>query len=997
MMVNDQIEEKKVKYIQFSILSPQEIRNYSVACIESDLSFENNSPKTGGLMDPRLGAVDKDIYCTSDMNSFVDCPGYFGHLELAKPVFHESFMNLVLLILRCIDHSTSKLILNSKSQKVKNILKVRNPKQRLSILSKLCSSLNSSKTEKNVSNDDFFEENLTFQPKYSRDGWCIIAKFDKFITSEPTRIMSAERIHEIFKNIVDLDCKKIGLNPKLCRPDWMILTVLPVPPPTIRPSVMFDMTSRAEDDLTYKLGDIIRTNKSLSQLLISCAPAQVINEQFNLLQYHIGSYMNNKVPNIAKSIQKSGRPIKSLAQRLQGKEGRVRGNLMGKRVDFSARTVITPDPNILLDEIGIPWSIALNLTYPEIVSEFNMKKMKKIVQNGPIHHPGAKYIIRNDGSRIDLRFVKNLSEIKLEIGNQIERHLQDGDLVLFNRQPSLHKMSMMGHIVKIMHFSTFRMNLSATSPYNADFDGDEMNLHLPQTLEGKSELLNLLMLPNCIISQQGNKPVIGIVQDSLLGSFLLSQRNIFLDYSKFMLLLMQLQEWDGSIPIPSIIKPQTLWTGKQVFSLFLPKINFLRKCLSHSENEKTNISPKDTRVMILGGQLISGMIDKRSVGASGGSIIHICWKEFGPKKTSNFISQFQTIVNSWLLFEGFSVGIGDTIADKKTMNNIIKTIKSAKIEARQVTLLNINKSEENFLGKILKDDFENHINKILNSARDKAGSNAQKSLSNANNIKRMVDCGSKGSFINISQIIACVGQQNVEGKRIPMGFNKRSLPHFSKDNYGPETRGFVQNSYISGLRPDEFFFHSMGGREGLIDTAIKTSETGYIQRRLSKAMENVMVEYDFTVRNCEGNIIEFFYGEDGMDALNLENQNFDSTKLSDRELEIVFRFNINSPLIGMAYDGKEVSELKIFKDKNTKKKIVEEFLQIKKDREILRQMIINNYELTIPLPVNIDRIIKNAEKLFPQEKNCRISPIEIIDGLKKLENYCFDSLGPKKK
>mmetsp|Transcript_26030 Transcript_26030/g.65700 ORF Transcript_26030/g.65700 Transcript_26030/m.65700 type:complete len:1466 (+) Transcript_26030:32-4429(+) len=994
--MNYQIEEKRVKYIQFSIFSPQEIRNYSVACIDNDLTFENNSPKIGGLMDTRLGAVDKDIYCTSDMNSFVNCPGYFGHLELAKPVFHESFMNLVLLILRCIDHSTSKLILNSKSQKVKNILKVRNPKQRLSILSKICSSLNSNKTEKNVSSEEFFEENLTFQPKYSRDGWCIIAKFDKFITSEPTRILSAERIHEIFKNIIDMDCKKIGLNPKLCRPDWMILTVLPIPPPTIRPSVMFDMTSRAEDDLTYKLGDIIRTNKSLSQLLISCAPAQVINEQLNLLQYHIGSYMNNKVPNIAKSIQKSGRPIKSLAQRLQGKEGRVRGNLMGKRVDFSARTVITPDPNILLDEIGIPWSIALNLTYPEIVSSFNIEKMKKIVQNGPIHHPGAKYIIRNDGSRIDLRYVKNISEIKLEIGNQIERHLQDGDLVLFNRQPSLHKMSMMGHIVKIMHYSTFRMNLSATSPYNADFDGDEMNLHLPQTLEGKAELLNLLMLPNCIISQQGNKPVIGIVQDSLLGSFLLSQRNIFLDYSKFMLLLMQLQDWKGTVPIPSIIKPQILWTGKQIFSIFLPKINFLRKCLSHSENEKTNISPRDTRVMILGGQLISGMIDKRSVGASGGSIIHICWKEMGAKKTSNFISQFQTVVNSWLLLEGFSVGIGDTIADKKTMNNIIKTIKNAKVEARQVTQMNINKGENNFLGKILNDDFENHINKILNSARDKAGSNAQKSLSCTNNIKRMVDCGSKGSFINISQIIACVGQQNVEGKRIPMGFKKRSLPHFSRDNYGPETRGFVQNSYISGLRPDEFFFHSMGGREGLIDTAIKTSETGYIQRRLSKAMENVMVEYDFTVRNCEGNIIEFFYGEDGMDALNLESQTFNSAKLSDRELEIVFRFNINSPLIGMTYDGKEIPDLEILKDKNSQEKMEKEFLQIKKDREILRQMLINNYDLTIPLPVNIDRIIKNAENFFPQEKIIRISPIEIIDGLKKLENYCFDSLGQKK-
>jgi DNA-directed RNA polymerase II subunit RPB1 len=245
--------------------------------------------------------------------------------------------------------------------------------------------------------------------------------------------------------------------------------------------------------------------------MISGAPQQLINDHINLLQYHIGSYMNNNVPNLPKSLQKSGRTIKSLKERLQGKEGRVRGNLMGKRVDFSARTVITPDPNIKLDEIGVPWSIALNLTYPEIVSPYNQSILTKIVQNGPYFHPGAKYIIRNDGSRIDLRYVKKISDIKLETGFQVERHLQDGDVVLFNRQPSLHKMSMMGHIIKIMHYSTFRMNLSATSPYNADFDGDEMNLHLPQTIEAKTELLNLLMVPKCIISQQGNKPVMGIV------------------------------------------------------------------------------------------------------------------------------------------------------------------------------------------------------------------------------------------------------------------------------------------------------------------------------------------------------------------------------------------------------------------------------------------------------------------------------------------------------
>ena len=992
------IEEKKVKSIQFSILSPDEIKRYSVANILSDATFENDLPKRGGLMDSRLGAIEKDFFCSTDMCSYIECPGYFGHLELQKPVFHEGFMDFVLLVIRCIDHTSSKLVVNQNSQKVKNVMKIRNPRQRLVSMAKLCTSVCNFSNTKKTNESDLVEEGIPIQPKYSRDGWCIIAKFDPKITSEPTRILSAERIYEIFKNISDNDCKKIGLNPKLARPDWMILTVLPIPPPTIRPSVIFDLTSRAEDDLTYKLGDIIRSNKSLQQLIISCAPAQSINEQINLLQYHIGSYMNNNVPNLAKSIQRTGRAIKSIRQRIQGKEGPPRPNLMGKRVDFSARTVITPDPNISLDEIGVPWTIALNLTYPEIITKYNLEEIKKIVINGPFCHPGAKYIIRNDGSRIDLRYVKKLADIKLELGYQVERHLQDGDVVLFNRQPSLHKMSMMGHVVKIMFYSTFRMNLSATSPYNADFDGDEMNLHLPQTLEAKAELLTLLMVPKCIISQQGNKPVMGIVQDSLLGSLLLTRRDTFLNKYKLNTILMQIENWNGIIPFPSIVKPKTLWTGKQIISIILPKINLIRNCIAHPDTEKSNISPGDTKVFILDGQLISGIIDKRTVGSSGGSIIHICWKEYGPEKTTTFISQFQLVVNNWLLMKGFSVGIGDTFADQKTMLDVIHIIKNAKTKVQKIFRKKISDSIEIFPDKDSHEIFECQVNKILNNARDKAGSNAQKSLLFTNNIKRMVISGSKGSFINISQIVACVGQQNVEGKRIPLAFGGRSLPHFSFENKGPETRGFVQNSYVSGLNPDEFFFHAMGGREGLIDTAIKTSETGYIQRRLSKVMEDITVEYDLTVRNAQNGIIQFFYGEDTMDAAFLENQNLNFINMTDRELEIVYKMNLDSPCYGLSLKGENVLKInEQYKHNKMQSQFNSQFSQLIRDRYILRQALVNGVELNVPLPVNIQRLIVNARNLFKKSindfENC---PLDIINSVKLVEKFCFNAISSKK-
>lgn len=346
------------------------------------------------------------------------------------------------------------------------------------------------------------------------------------------------------------------------------------------------------------------------------------------------------------------------------------------------------------------------------------------------------------------------------------------------------------------------------------------------------------------------------------------------------------------------------------------------------------------------------------------------------------------------MMNGFSVGIGDAIADEKTMIDVANTIKLAKTKVVQVNQKTISTGLLIDSEELNRDSFETQINKILNNARDKAGSNAQKSLLSSNNIKRMVISGSKGSFINISQIIACVGQQNVEGKRIPMGFNHRTLPHFEKDNKDPETRGFVQNSYISGLLPIEFFFHSMGGREGLIDTAIKTSETGYIQRRLSKAMEDITIEYDLTVRNGQSGIVEFFYGEDSLDASNLESQKLFLIRLSDREMQTVFRFNIDSPCFGLDKGGRRVPKTKEHGKEKLQFLLDEEFAQINRDREILKQLMSSNGENITALPVNFDRMIWSAQNIFnnkhPEEI---ITPFNVIQGIKQTEEYCMRVLG----
>uniref|UniRef100_A0A453CSQ3 DNA-directed RNA polymerase subunit n=1 Tax=Aegilops tauschii subsp. strangulata TaxID=200361 RepID=A0A453CSQ3_AEGTS len=797
----------------------------------------------------------------------------------------------------------------------------------------------------------------------------------------------------VLKHISDRDCLLLGLDPKYARPDWMILQVLPIPPPPMRPSVMMDTCSRSEDDLTHQLAMIIRHNENLRRQETNGASAHIITEFAQLLQFHIATYFDNDLPGQPRTTQRSGRPIKSICSRLKGKEGRIRGNLMGKRVDFSARTVITPDPNINIDELGVPWSIALNLTYPETVTPYNIERLKKLVEYGPHPPPGktgAKYIIREDGQRLDLCYVKKSSDQHLELGYKVERHLTDGDFVLLNRQPSLHKMSIMGHRIKIMPYSTFRLNLSVTSPYNADFDGDEMNMHVPQSFETRAEVLELMMVPKCIVSPQANRPVMGIVQDTLLGSKKITKRDTLIEKDVFMNILMWWEDFDGKVPAPSIYKPRPIWTGKQVFNLIIPKeINLIRFSAWHdadAEKESGFITPSDTMVRIEKGELLSGILCKKTLGTSIGGLIHVIWEEVGPDAARKFLGHTQWLVNYWLLQHGFSIGIGDTIADAGTMKKISDTISKAKNDVDELIKQAHDKKLEPEPGRTMMESFENRVNQVLNKARDDAGSSAQKSLPESNNLKAMVTAGSKGSFINISQMTACVGQQNVEGKRIPFGFAGRTLPHFTQNNYSPESRGFVENSYLRGLTPQEFFFHAMGGREGLIDTAVKTSETGYIQRRLVKAMEDIMVKYDGTVRNSVGDVIQFLYGEDGMDAVWIEPQKLDSLGMKKAEFDSAFRYELDDENWRPTYmSPKYADDLKTIH----KFRIVfeAEFQKLEADRLQLGTEIATTGDITWPMPVNLKRLIWNAQKTFKIDlrRPSDMHPMEIVEAMDKLQ------------
>jgi DNA-directed RNA polymerase II subunit RPB1 len=795
------------------------------------------------------------------------------------------------------------------------------------------------------------------------------------------REITAEEALNVFRNISTEDIYTLGLNSDYARPEWMIITVLPVPPPPVRPSISMDGTGqgmRGEDDLTYKLAEIIRANGNVKQALSEGSPKHVAEEFQQLLQYHVATYMDNDIAGQPQSLQKSGRPVKSIRARLKGKEGRLRSNLMGKRVDFSARTVITGDPNLALDQVGVPISIARVLTYPETVTRYNITRLHKLVMNGPNNHPGARYVVRNDGSRIDLRHISR--GVTLEYGNKVERHLQDDDYIIFNRQPSLHKESMMGHRVKVMPYSTFRLNLSVTSPYNADFDGDEMNLHVPQSEETRAEINQLCMVPLQIVSPQRNGPLMGIVQDTLAGVYKLTRRDVFLTKEQMMNILLWVPNWNGIIPMPAILKPRPRWTGKQLMSMVIPK-----------EVNKADISKgwsplKDDGILIQEGELMFGLVKKAIVGASAGGIIHIIFNELGWEEARNFFSGCQQVVNYWLLHNGFSIGIGDTIPDKKTVEKIEHEIKIQKDTVEELLLSATTNQLEALPGMTVRDTFESKVSLALNKARDQAGSRTEEGLKDLNNAVTMAKSGSKGSTINIAQMSALVGQQSVEGKRIPFGFKDRSLPHFTKDDYSPESRGFVENSYLRGLTPSEFFFHAMAGREGLIDTAVKTAETGYIQRRLVKALEDVMVKYDGTVRNSLGDIVEFIYGEDGLDAVHIEKQKVDIVNISDKKFENMFRLDVMDQANPLPVDKLEHAN-DLMGDVEVQHLLDEEYEALVETRELLRTVSrVKDGDDSLQIPLNIQRIIFSAQRLFRQDDTARsdLHPTHVVPAVRNL-------------
>ena len=985
-------ETHKIKKIQFGVLSEQDVLKMSVCDINSCNIYDKESglPAEHGLNDPRMGVTTRGIICQTCFGDMKQCPGHFGHIKLEEPVYHIGFTTIVMKILKTVCYNCSRILLTDS--KLKKISKIKNPRRRLKEILKNVSSECYTAEPGEEQNTKMIKGCSKKQPKYLKKKTDIFVK--KGVLGEDDvdskRVLRANEAYDILKRIDDETVELLGMNSNFSRPENLIIKILAVAPPCVRPSIELSSNSKSEDDLTHMYQSVLSTNMELHKAKEQGLPISRLDDIVKRLQDIVGFLMNNEEN---KAKQKGGRPIKSIRQRLKGKEGRLRGNLMGKRVDFSARTVVSPDPSLELDQLGVPKSVAMTLTYPEVVTQLNMDFLKELVERGD-EWPGARFYKRKvDGKIIDLNHVN--TKPNLQYGDIVERHLMDGDYVLFNRQPSLHKMSIMGHRVKILPYSTFRLNLSVTTPYNADFDGDEMNMHVPQNLESKAEIMKIMHVPKQIVTPQSNRPVMGLVQDVLLGIKLFTMRDTFVGKDDLFNILMWIENWNGEIPKPAILKPKPLWTGKQIISMIIPQINYIKP----NEADEKSFYEKDTAVIIKRGELLVGSFSKPIVGSTRGSLVGCIWIDYGPDECKNFLTFAQRIINNWLLLHGFSVGIGDTIATNQILKTIEEKIVTTKKEFYDA-LKDTQKEEKKIIvhqpGKTIIESFEHKVNNLLNDCRADIGKLLNESIGKENNFKTMILAGSKGTNINISQISGLVGQQNVDGKRIPFGFLKRTLPHFLKDDFGPESKGFVANSYYKGLTPEEFFFHTMGGREGLIDTAVKTSQTGYMQRRLVKAMEDVMVQYDSTVRDSYGNIVQFLYGEDGIAGEFIEEQYFDLLKMPEEKLrkvscffevdgskDVVFEDNIQKLYEGDKITTKVREDLLKRKEAHTiLQREYENILERRRELQIHFSPSTNcNY-----LPVNIGRLITHAQFNIPSKGKSDLNPLDVVEEVSKLAN-----------
>ena len=1000
---------KRIASIRFGLMDPSEIRKMSAVEVKTaDTYKDDGHAYRQGLMDPHMGVIEPGLVCPTDNCKYDESPGHFGHIQLELPVIHIGFVGLIKTALKATCNSCSKILLHDEpnthpsnpelseqdyyrtrvrdiilkhgvgstefSKIIKEIEKVTSGAKR-----KVCMHCGAAQGKITLDKPTTFKEKLETQGA----------------GKETERKLNPRDVREWLSSIPVEHLIFIGMDTQN-RPEWTVLKVLPVPPITVRPSITLDSGDRSEDDLTHKLVDVLRINQRLRENRDSGAPQLIVEDLWELLQYHVTTYFDNQTSGIPPARHRSGRTLKTLTQRLKGKEGRFRSNLSGKRVNFCARSVISPDPYLGVNEVGVPEKIARELTVPIRVTMRNREQMRQMILRGPDVHPGVNYIIRGDKRRVRInsrsRFInagyrchnpecmeettlrpdlhqvmpapnflpglvikkeisRSVVDPSIEVTNYVadnestlanlrgedrdgnalekddprailhyrwmweleqldkvtpdpvpehleitcphcgsptdewgertavedrlstfdrdgnpkpgmlvERHLIDGDVAIFNRQPSLHRMSMMVHEVRVMQGHTFRFNLAVCTPYNADFDGDEMNLHVIQSEEARAEAKILMRVQEHILTPRYGGAVIGGIHDHISGAYLLSRPGTLISVEHGLEMLGNIG-WTGSLP--EVVKDDNgkdCFRGQDIISLIIPD-NIHLRFRSRSNDD----------VVVKNGS-VEGTLDKRAIGAEDGRLLDAIVQTNGPEKGAKFLDEFTQLSIAACTALGFTTGIDDEDLSPESLAAIEKANADARklVEEELEAFGKDGKGYETRPGRTPRETLEENIMVMLDEGKQKAGDIAKDELNQSGSTNAAVNMaisGARGSMDNLTMMAGSIGQAKVRGKRLERGYNDRVLAHFKRGGRGALDRGFISNSFKRGLEPTEFFMLSVSGRESLVDTAVRTGKSGYMQRRLINAMDDLKVYDDemLSVRNTANRIIQFSYGEDGID------------------------------------------------------------------------------------------------------------------------------------
>ena len=1001
---------KRIAQIRFGLMEPKEIRQMSAVEVKTaDTYKDDGHAYRQGLMDPHMGVIEPGLVCPTDNCKYDESPGHFGHIALELPVIHIGFVMLIKTALKATCSKCSHILLHDTKNTHPS-----NPE--LSEQDYYRARIRDIITKHGVGSTEFSKiiKEVEKVTTGTRRGQCMHCQEmqGKIMLDKPTtfkeklesqgagkaeveRKLNPRDVREWLSAIPSEHLIFMGMDKKN-RPEWVVLKVLPVPPITVRPSITLDSGDRSEDDLTHKLVDVLRINQRLRENRDTGAPQLIVEDLWELLQYHITTYFDNQTSGIPPARHRSGRTLKTLTQRLKGKEGRFRSNLSGKRVNFCARSVISPDPYLGVNEVGVPKKIAKELTVPIRVTSRNREQMRQMILRGPDVHPGVNYIIRGDNRRVRINERSRLINagfrchnpecnedttlrpdmhqclpapnflpglvIKPEIfvnpvdgtqettyvvddeatlanlrgedretseklpeddpraklhyrwmhelsqadkvdqdphpehlsvscphcgspsddwgdrtrvedrlstidrngnpkpGLLVERHLIDGDVAIFNRQPSLHRMSMMVHEVRVMEGHTFRFNLAVCTPYNADFDGDEMNLHVIQSEEARAEAKILMRVQEHILTPRYGGAVIGGIHDHISGAYLLSRPGTLINRRHGLEMLGNIG-WIGDVPeIVLDENGKECFRGQDIISLIIPD-NIHLRFRSRSNDD----------VVVKNGR-VEGTLDKRAIGAEDGRLLDAIVQTNGPELGAKFLDDFTRLTIAACTSLGFTTGIDDEDLSAEAL----QSIRDANAEAGvlvQAALDKFGKEGKGYEvrpGRTPRETLEEDIMVILDEGKQQAGDVAKNELAQSGSTNAAVNMaisGARGSMDNLNMMAGSIGQAKVRGKRLERGYNERVLPHFRRGGRAAADRGFIASSFKRGLEPTEFFMLSISGRESLVDTAVRTAKSGYMQRRLINAMDDLKVYNDskLSVRNTANRIIQFSYGEDGID------------------------------------------------------------------------------------------------------------------------------------